>query len=230
MSDAETNKDDAPVRAADAAYAIIRQGILDSRWPAGAHLREQELAAVTGVSRTPVREALRRLEADGLVTLVPNLGARVNAWGEQDLDEIFGLRVLLESHAAELAASRIGQREIAELERLCEQMEEVISHYPQVDHQALSVYNDRFHSLLLKASGNRRLQHLLKQVVEMPLVLRTFARYSRRDLIRSMAHHREITEALAAGDGSWAAAVMRAHVRAGRAVFRDLPVAAGSGA
>lgn len=230
MSDTDTRRDDAPVRAADAAYGIIRQGILDSRWPAGAHLREQELAAATGVSRTPVREALRRLEADGLVTLVPNLGARVNAWGDQDLDEIFGLRVLLESHAAELAASRIGRREIAELERLCEQMEEVISHYPQVDHQVLSVYNDRFHGLLLNASGNRRLQQLLKQVVEMPLVLRTFARYSHRDLLRSMAHHREITEALAAGDGAWAAAVMRAHVRAGRAVFRDAPASSDPGA
>lgn len=223
MDNTDTPRAEAPVRAADAAYAIIRQGILASRWEAGAHLREQELAAATGVSRTPVREALRRLEADGLVTLVPNLGARVNDWGEQDLDEIFGLRVLLESHAAELAAARMKPEEIAELEGLCTRMEEVVSHYPQVDHHALSVYNDRFHSLLLEASGNRRLQQLLKQVVEMPLVLRTFARYSRRDLVRSMAHHREITEALAAGDGAWAASVMRAHVRAGRAVFRDVP-------
>lgn len=226
MSDADPRNDDAPVRAADAAYAIVRQGILDSRWPAGAHLREQELAAVTGVSRTPVREALRRLEADGLVTLVPNLGARVNAWDRQDLDEIFGLRVLLESHAVDLAASRIGERDLADLNHLCDQMEELISHYPKINHQDLFVYNNRFHSLLLSASGNRRLQQLLKQVVEMPLVLRTFTRYSRRELVRSMAHHREIVEALTARDGAWAAAVMRAHVRAGRAVFQDTPAEA----
>jgi DNA-binding GntR family transcriptional regulator len=209
------------MRAADVAYEIIRKGILNSQWPAGAHLRENELAEVTGVSRTPVREALRRLEADGLVTLVPNLGARVNDWGEQDLDEIFGLRTLLESHAAELAARRITKAQLAELERLCAAMDGVVESYPSVDHRALSVYNDQFHNVILDAAGNRRLQQLIKQVVEMPLVIRTFVRYDRRDLARSMGHHREITEALSAGDGRWAAAVMESHVRAGRAVFGE---------
>jgi DNA-binding GntR family transcriptional regulator len=222
MNDQQTPpRDPRQPRAADLAYERIRQGILDSRWASGEHLRENELAEITGVSRTPVREALRRLEADGLVTLVPNLGARVNAWGEQDLDEIFGLRTVLESHAVLLAAQRISLPQLAELFRLCVAMEDLVAAYPDVNHQELSVYNDQFHGLLLEASGNRRLQLLLKQVVEMPLVVRTFVRYSRRDLSRSMAHHREITEALSAGDGRWAAAVMESHVRAGRAVFTE---------
>lgn len=213
-------------RAADAAYAIIRKGILESRWQAGSHLREQELADLTGFSRTPVREALRRLEAEGLVTLVPNLGARVNDWGISDLDEIFGLRSLLESYAVLEASTRITGEQINELERLCEAMEAVVADWPSVDHGRLSLLNDRFHGILLDAADNRRLRQLLKQVVEMPLVLRTFARYSHRDLTRSMSHHREIVEALRAGDGSWAAAVMKAHVQAGRAVFGDAPASA----
>ncbi|WP_051631090.1 GntR family transcriptional regulator [Afifella pfennigii] len=208
-------------RAAEVAYSAIRTGILNSRWKGGSHLREQELASAIGVSRTPVREALRRLNAEGLVTLVPNLGARVNDWKAHDLDEIFGLRALLESYAVELAASRIGEDEIAELKRLCEKMEGLIVEGQRIDHQRMSVYNDRFHGILYEASGNGRLRQLLKQVVEMPLVLRTFARYERRDLMRSMNHHREIVEALQAKDGAWAASVMRSHVRAGRAVFLD---------
>ena len=109
-------------RAADRAYRFIREGILASRWPPGAHLREQELAELSGVSRTPVREALRRLAADGLLQLVPNLGAKVNAWTIQDLDEIFGLRATLESQAAGLAASRAGPQHLAELASLCDAM------------------------------------------------------------------------------------------------------------
>lgn len=222
MSDSQKPAPDSrQMRAADVAYDVIRKGILDSRWPPGAHLRELELATVTGVSRTPVREALRRLEADGLVTLVPNLGARVNAWDAQDLDEIFGLRSILEGDAARLAASRVTPAQLTELEKLCDQMEGLVAAYPDVNYGTLSVYNDQFHGIILTAAGNRRLQQLLKQVVEMPLVIRTFTRYTQRDLCRSMAHHREITEALRAGDGQWASAIMQAHVRAGRAVFTE---------
>ncbi|WP_413205204.1 GntR family transcriptional regulator [Rhodospirillum sp. A1_3_36] len=208
-------------RAVDVAYARIRDGILQSRWVAGSHLREQELADLTGVSRTPVREALHRLATDGLVTLEPNLGARVNEWGDLDLDEIFNLRAMLEGNAIELAANRVGGEQLAELEDLCDRMDRLVTAYPDVDYKALSVYNDRFHGLLLEASGNGRLKVMIRQVVEMPLVLRTFARYSERDLQRSMAHHREIVEALTLGDGVWAASVIRSHVRAARAVFAN---------
>lgn len=207
-------------RAVDTAYAALRQGILDSRWPAGTHMREQELANLVGVSRTPIREALRRLEADGLVTVVPNLGARVNDWSEADLDEIFALRTLLESQAVMEAAGRVSEADIRQLESLADAMDGLVAAWPDVDYGHLSELNDRFHGILISAAGNRRLRQLLKQVVEMPLVVRTFRRYDRRHLTRSMSHHREIVEALRARDGLWAASVMKAHIQAGRAVFR----------
>jgi DNA-binding GntR family transcriptional regulator len=206
-------------RAADRAYRLIREGILASRWPPGSHLREQELAELTGVSRTPVREALRRLAADGLLHLVPNLGATVKEWTARDLDEIFGMRALLESQAAGLAASRVEPRHLEELSALCDAMEAIVGDYTAVDIARISPLNDRFHGLLIEIAGDRRLGQMIRQVVEMPLVLRTFTRYSLRDLARSMNHHREIVEALAVRDGEWASSVMRAHVRAGRAVF-----------
>lgn len=207
-------------RAVDNAYAVLRQGILDSRWPAGTHMREQELADFVGVSRTPIREALRRLEADGLVSMVPNLGARVNEWSEADLDEIFELRTLLESQAVLDAATRIDEADIYRLEALADAMDELAATWPDIDYDHLSTLNDCFHGILVSAAGNRRLRQLLKQVVEMPLVVRTFRRYDHRHLMRSMSHHREMVDALKVRDGVWAASLMKAHIQAGRAVFR----------
>lgn len=229
MSDAEKSRttvhataaDGRPLRAVDQAYEAIRNGILTGRWGSGTHLRENELADITGVSRTPVREALRRLEVDGLITLEPNLGARVNAWEEQDLDEIFGLRRLLECEVVKLAADRITPAQANDLEALCAGMDALVAPFPAVDYRKLTKLDDQFHSMLQEISGHKRLSQVLKQVIELPLVVRTFARYSERSLRRSMGHHRELMEALRAGDGVWASGVMEAHVRAGRAVFRE---------
>ncbi|WP_414638376.1 GntR family transcriptional regulator [Azospirillum sp.] len=166
-----------------------------------------------------MREALRRLAAGGLLQLVPNLGAKVSEWTAKDLDEIFGLRATLESQAAGLAATRAAPHHLKELAALCDAMEALTDDFGAVDFSRITPLNDRFHGLLIEIAGDRRLGQMIRRVMEMPLVLRTFARYSRRDLARSMNHHREIVEALAARDSEWASSVMRAHVRAGRAVF-----------
>ena len=83
--------------AAEKAYEAIRDGIVGGELPVGGRLREEELAGTIGVSRTPVREALRRLDAEGLVEFSPHRGAQVASWSDQDLDEIFGLRGVLVS-------------------------------------------------------------------------------------------------------------------------------------
>src|SRR5512136_1769949 len=90
--------------AVDRVYARLRSGILDGSYPQGARLGEVELAETLGVSRTPVREALRRLGSEGLVETLPNKGARVRTWSPQELDAISDLRALLEGHGAALAA------------------------------------------------------------------------------------------------------------------------------
>ena len=92
------------MRAVDKAYAAVRSGIIEGRYAPSARITEQEVAAAAGVSRTPAREALRRLHAEGLVTFTPNVGAVVAHWSQADADEIFDLRALLESHAAARAA------------------------------------------------------------------------------------------------------------------------------
>ena len=108
------------VRAVDKAYEAVRSGIIAGRYLAGARLTEQEIATTVGVSRTPVREALRRLDAEGLVEFTPNLGAVVTIWSEADSDEVFDLRAMLESYSARRATLRAAPEQIAELRRLAE--------------------------------------------------------------------------------------------------------------
>lgn len=202
---------------ADIAYARIRDGVLDGRYPPGSALREEQLAADLGVSRTPVREALRRLNAEALVEFVANHGARVARWSPADIRETFDLRAMLEGHACSLAAHRRSDAQLAELQRLADAMS--AAHAGATGIERIAERNRRFHDVILEASGTRQLPRIVGRIVDVPLVLRTFNRYSAAALARSLAHHHEITAALRAQDGDWARAVMEAHIRAARAAL-----------
>jgi DNA-binding GntR family transcriptional regulator len=197
----------------------LRQFILDGELEPGARLQEVELAAQLGVSRTPVREALRTLSSQGLVDLLPNRGARVVRWSVEDLEELYDLRVMLENHAVKRAASRITPAAIELLTDLCEQMEDRARHGTKHDLLGLSELNSRFHRCIVDAADSPRLATMLATVVQIPLVVRTFVRYSPEALSRSMGHHRELTAALSAGAAEWAGAVMRSHISAARTVL-----------
>ncbi len=93
-------------RAAEKAYSAVRERILRGIYPPALRITEQEIADSTGVSRTPVREALRRLQAEGLVTVIANQGALVTEWSPHDTDDVFELRALLEPYGAARAATR----------------------------------------------------------------------------------------------------------------------------
>ena len=202
---------------ADIVYARIREGVLTGHYAAGSPLREEQLAADLNVSRTPVREALRRLNAESLVEFVANQGARVASWSDADLRETFDLRALLEGYACSLAAERRSAAQLAELERLAEAMS--AAHAGGDGVAQLAELNRQFHGLIQEASGSRQLPRMVARIVDVPLVLRTFHQYSPPALARSLAHHHEITAALRARDGVWARAVMEAHIRAARAAL-----------
>ena len=85
------------MKAVEKAYAAVRDGIVSGKYAPGTRITEQEVAELAGVSRTPVREALRQLNVEGLLEFVPNQGAVVTSWSERELDEIFDLRAVLES-------------------------------------------------------------------------------------------------------------------------------------
>ncbi len=206
-------------RAADTAYEAVRQMILSGAAAPGDRLGEAELAETLGLSRTPVREALQRLGADGLVEVLPHRGARVVRWTAADLAEIFELRSLLEPYAAARAA-RIGLDEevLAALRDRCAEMERAAA---ASDLARVAQLNSRFHAALIDASGNRRLPGMLTSVMHAPLILGTFHRYDAEAMERSMGHHREVVDAIAARDPDWAASVMRSHIRAAAANLKE---------
>ncbi|MBX2811935.1 MAG: FCD domain-containing protein [Myxococcales bacterium] len=209
-------------RAGEKAWETIRNGILRGVFLPGERLKEEELAAQTGVSRTPVREALRRLIREGLVEHAPNVGTRVIRWTEKELEDVFELRALLEGHAAERAAEMMSDETLQKLRVLTSEMELLASQGLKPESQdGIAQRNRMFHRLILEVGGGPRLGDLLSTIVSVPVLLRTFRRYSEHELRRSMQHHREILEAIEAGDGVWARAVMQAHLRAALHVVRS---------
>jgi DNA-binding GntR family transcriptional regulator len=205
------------------AYEMVRSLIIQGRFRPGERLKEDELTVLCDVSRTPVREALRRLAVEGLVVILPNQGAHVSAMDPGEIDEIYALRAMIESHAARRAAVRLTPTDLERLAELAEQMEAVVAAGGGDVHERFPVLNGEFHRLILDAAASPRLSVMAGMVVEIPLVLRTLARYSDKELERSQHHHRELIAAFEARDVEWAGAVMRSHIQAAsHAVTRGL--------
>jgi DNA-binding GntR family transcriptional regulator len=193
----------------------LREDILRGALPAGARLGEVELADRLGVSRTPVREALSRLAAEGLVELVPNRGARVASWTVDELEGVFALRALLEPQLTALAVPHAAAADLDDLEELAAQMVDLGDR----DLDGLVPLNRAFHGRLVELAAAPALATALAGAVHSPLVARNFHAYDAASLRRSLAHHVEIVAALRAGDPEWARAVMTAHIHNARAVM-----------
>jgi DNA-binding GntR family transcriptional regulator len=196
------------------AYELIRTAILQGDFLPGRRLKEDELTTLCEVSRTPVREALRRLALEGLVIVTPNAGAQVSSISSQELDEVYALRAMIESHAARRAAELIDTSSLARLRVLAAQMERAAADAGANLSVEFTPANAEFHRIILEAAMSPRLSAMAALVIEVPLTVRTLARYSRKDLARSMGHHRELIDALEARDGEWAASVMKSHILA----------------
>jgi DNA-binding GntR family transcriptional regulator len=202
-------------KASETAYAIIRSGVLSGRFARGERLREAQLAELAGVSRTPVREALRRLDSEGLVEFTPNVGARVTAWSTEELKDLYEMRSMLEGYGARLAAQRVSAEELDELADLAARME-TLGHRGAPSADEMTVLNGEFHRAIVQASRNAQLISLVRGMMEVPLITRTFQRYSPERMRASTIHHNELVDAIRAGDGMWAESVMRTHILAAR--------------
>ncbi|WP_216898482.1 GntR family transcriptional regulator [Nocardia alni] len=197
---------------------ILRKLILDNAFAPGTRLAEVELADRLGVSRTPVREALRQLAAEGWVELPPNRGARVATWSVRELESLFDVRTTLEPRLTSMAAEKATEADIAQLEELATRMLEVGSPGPGQDIAALIPLNAAFHQRLVELADAPAFAAALTGAVRTPLVTRNFHAYDDASMRRSLAHHAEIVAALRARDAQWAGAVMTAHLRNARAV------------
>lgn len=209
-------------KAVDKAYQTVRERIIRGVYPAASRITEQEVAAAAGVSRTPVREALRRLHAEGLLEFIPHQGAVVTEWTREDRDDLFELRALLESYGAARAARRMSDAGIAELRQIAEdQYHETVAKSPGYLNR-IGELNSQFHRRIHELAGSSRLVTALASLIEAPLMMRTFENYRDGDLVRSASEHLEIVRALEARDGDWSAALMRSHILGARGVLRFL--------
>ena len=197
----------------------VRELILHGEFPAGARLGEVELAERLGVSRTPVREALGRLAAEGLVEIVPNRGARVTSWTVAELEGVFDLRTALEPRLTALAVPHATEADVVALTELAQAMYAVGAPGPDQDLDAIVPLNREFHGRLVALADQPAMAGALAGAIHAPIVLRNFHTYDEASLGRSLAHHVEIVAAVRAADPAWAEADMTAHIRNARSVM-----------
>lgn len=198
-------------RASDRAYEAIRSMILSGELPAGAQLAEEALAERCGVSRTPVREALRRLEVDLLVTRTDTQRSFVADWSIEDVADAFELRALLEGKAARRASERMTEAGLEPIRAANQRIAEALRG-PVADVVGFLEGNRDFHAGILEVAGSRRLAALLGTLIEQPVVWRTAHHYSRDALVRSHGEHEELIAAFTRRDGAWAEAIMVGHI------------------
>jgi len=208
-----------PVTSAERALATLRDLIMGGELAPGARLGEVEIADRLGVSRTPVREALSRLAAEGLVEIAPNRGARVVTWTVAELEGVFDLRAVLEPQLTAHAVPNAAPADVDELDALARRMHEVGIPGPGQDLDALVPLNRAFHDRLVALAAHPTLATALAAAIHPPIVRRNFLTYDEASLRRSLAHHSEIVAALRAGDPEWARAVMTSHIANARAVM-----------
>lgn len=193
----------------DDAYDRLKFEILQSKLPPGFQAPEPDIAERLGMSRTPVREALIRLEADGLVDLVPRRGARVLGTSVQDLIEIYELLSVLEPLAvAALARQTIPGEELDRLEAIIQNLEASVS---AGDVEAWAIADDDFHRKLLSLNGNRRLEHIAGVLHDQIFRGRMVLLRMRSHSIADAQEYRDLVAAIVSGSDSNAFEQMRKH-------------------
>jgi DNA-binding GntR family transcriptional regulator len=198
------------MKGSDKAYEIIRARLVGGHYSPGAQLKEEPLARELGLSRTPVRSALKRLVEDGLASADKTQGVCASEWTEFDIDETFQLRMLMEPYAASLAALRGGEELSVQLLASNRAMRIAIE---ANDIEAIQTANKEFHNALIEASGSPRLRGILKTMIDMPIIVRSFHLSSKTEHWQSLHHHEELTLAVDAHDGDLAKQVMQLHLR-----------------
>ena len=214
--DTLTDENQSAEPTSDRVYRILKERILDGESKPGERLKERDLVAELGASRTPIREALRQLSSEGLVVTRPRRGIIVADLEPREVNEIFELGVILESFAAKLAAISAQEDDIDRLKSLVDLMDQALAkggddafkHYIQLDRD--------FHDAISIAARNGRLRAILQQTINLRVLSQAFGRYHAEDYQQSLTQHRTIAAAIEARDPEWAESAMRTHTLTGR--------------
>lgn len=196
-------------RMGDAAYATIRRKILDNVWSAGFQATEAEVANELGMSRTPVREALMKLQGEGLIKVTPRHGMQVLPISPADMEQIYQILTSLESTAAELAAER--HLDDAALKPLSDATAAMDAALKNDDLDAWAFADEQFHAHLLSLCGNEYLRGVVLNFWDRAHRARMVTLRMRPKPVNSTQEHIELVAAIRAGDANLAASVQRAH-------------------
>ncbi|SDF22645.1 GntR family transcriptional regulator [Sporomusa acidovorans] len=188
----------------------LREAIVAGTLKPGERLMEIQLAEELGVSRTPVREAIRKLELEGFVVMIPRRGTYVADLSIKDINEVFEIRTALDVLAAGLAVERITEDELEQLERLLVEIVELLDH--QDDIEKIVEVDSQFHDVLYRASRNDRLVGIINNLREQFTRFRSISiQYPGRMRI-SVEEHRRLVEAIATRDTELAQQIAREHM------------------
>ena len=190
------------------AYELLREAIATGRLKQGARVLESELAALLGMSRTPIREAIAALEADGLVSIDGARGRVVTTLDYQGIMDLYAVREVLESAAAGLAARNASDMEILALRDMLELEEQVID-----DPGKLGDHNRRFHEAIYYCSHNQYMVKMMQHIRTGMLLFGPATRAGQDRRENGLLEHRAIVDAIATRDPGSAEAAMRHHVR-----------------
>ena len=190
-------------------FHVIREDILKGRYKENDELREATLGKELGVSRTPVREALRQLELEGLVKIIPNRGAFVTGITEKDVCDIYMIRSVLEGLCVQMAAEHMTKERIDELEEVL-----VLAEYylEKGNMEQLTELDGKFHQILYTASGSRILDHVLSDFHKYVQLARRNSVKTESRAQKSLEEHREILEALKENDAEKAERLANTHI------------------
>lgn len=190
-------------------YNSIREGILSGKYIANTELKEQAIGDELGVSRTPVREALRQLDLEGLVSIIPNKGAIVVGVSLQDIHDIYEIRSLLEGLCAKWAADKISVEQMTELEEnIC--LTEF--HESKQNYEQMVILDNRFHEILYEASGSRELCRVLKEYHEYLQRARKITLGQAQRAKNSTQEHKMIADAIRNHDSASAEKYAKMHI------------------
>jgi len=197
---------------------VIRNGIMRGHLRPGERLKEDMIAKELEVSRTPVREAIAMLQAEGLIEAPQHRGAQVRSYTPSELEEIYDLRSILEGYAARRAATRITNQELTRLRRSCDAMEKL---RPD-DLERLVRENGVFHDTILKAADAARASSMVGQIRALPLIYQSYAWYTPEQLQLSLEYHRRVLAALEKHDAERAERDMRDHLSNARGALTSV--------
>lgn len=209
-----------PARLGDEVYNAIYASLMSLKIPPGGRISIDSLAREMGVSQTPVREALSRLEAQGLVMKTHLVGySAANQLDRKRLDQLYELRLLLEPHAAAMAARNMADPAIENLEHLAREMASINADDPRAAYSTFAQLDSDFHDMIAQGSGNELIQEALARLHIHVHLFRLF--YHSHAASTAVAEHDEIIRAIRNRDSERARSAMTIHIEKSKARFMD---------